>query len=81
MDAAIDDAHGIRGMGAVLLNERGELMIAVSKGFRGRFSVKAAETCAAALGLQVLQQSGFSSSQIILESDALSVINDLGSAN
>ncbi|KAM5564158.1 hypothetical protein ABKV19_018664 [Rosa sericea] len=80
VDAALGELHGVRGMGAVLRNERGDLMIAVSKGFRGRFGVKAAETYAAALGLQMLYQSGFHTSHLILESDALSIINDLGKA-
>ena len=77
VNAALDEMHGIRVMGAVLRNEMGELMIAVSKGLRGNFSVKTAEVYAAALGLQVMYQSGFHTFDIILKSDALSVISDL----
>ncbi|PRQ36215.1 putative ribonuclease H-like domain-containing protein [Rosa chinensis] len=43
----------------------------------GRFSVKATELYAAALGLQTIHQAGFTSPQIILEMDAQVVINEL----
>ncbi|KAM5559577.1 hypothetical protein ABKV19_020977 [Rosa sericea] len=77
MDGAVDDVLGLRGLGAVLHNENGDLMIAVSKGMRGGFFVKATELYAAVLGIQTIIQAGFQSTQIILEMDALGVVNDL----
>ncbi|KAM5568457.1 hypothetical protein ABKV19_016158 [Rosa sericea] len=56
-------------------------MIAVSKGMKGGFSVKATEPYAAVLGIRTIIQTGFQSTQIILEMDTLGVINDLNAAN
>ncbi|XP_062013715.1 uncharacterized protein LOC133730063 [Rosa rugosa] len=77
VDGAIDDLAGRRGLGAVLRNENGELMLAVSKGFMGGFGAKATKLYVAALGLQTISQAVFQNSQIILEMDALLAVNDL----
>lgn len=58
-DGAADLHAGLRGLGAMLRNEEGELLFAVSKGMSGHFSVKAAELYAAAMGLQARNSSGW----------------------
>ncbi|PRQ16242.1 putative ribonuclease H-like domain, reverse transcriptase zinc-binding domain-containing protein [Rosa chinensis] len=81
VDGAVNVVLGLRGLGAVLRNENGDLLIAVSKGMTGGFSVKATELYAAVLGFQTIIQAGFQSTQIILEMDALGVISDLNAAD
>ncbi|XP_062028900.1 uncharacterized protein LOC133744887 [Rosa rugosa] len=75
VDGALNFELGLRGLGAVLRNENGDLMLAVSKGMKGGFSVKATELYAAVLGFHTIIQAGFQSTAIILEMDALGVIN------
>ncbi|KAM5583165.1 hypothetical protein ABKV19_003194 [Rosa sericea] len=76
VDGAINNELGLWGLGAVLRNENGDLMLAVSKGMKGGFSVKLRNYIyAAVLGFQTIIQTGFQSTHIILEMDALGVIN------
>ncbi|PRQ40144.1 putative ribonuclease H-like domain, reverse transcriptase zinc-binding domain-containing protein [Rosa chinensis] len=76
VDGAVDLKAGLSGLGAMLRNDRGEMMLAVSKGMQGRFTPKATELFAAILGLQACIEAGFQSS-LMLEMDALEVIRDL----
>ncbi|XP_062013963.1 uncharacterized protein LOC133730375 [Rosa rugosa] len=59
VDGAIDDERGVRGLDVVLRNELGNVLLAVSKELQGRFNPKVTEIYAAALGLQVIYNSGF----------------------
>ncbi|XP_062005750.1 uncharacterized protein LOC133722914 [Rosa rugosa] len=77
VDGAVDLKADLRNLGAVLRNDRGEMMLAVSKGMQGRFTPKATELFAAILGLQACIETGFQSSSLMLEMDALEVIRDL----
>lgn len=81
VDGAVNLYNGTRGLGAVLRNERGDLLLAVCKGMFGHFSPKATEIYAAALGLQAIFHVGFHLDNIILEMDAQTVVHDLLSIN
>ncbi|KAK9937096.1 hypothetical protein M0R45_013912 [Rubus argutus] len=81
VDGAVNLHNGTRGLGAVLRNERGELLLAVCKGMFGHFSRKATEIYVAALGLQAIFYVGFHLDNIILEMDAQTVVHDLLSTN
>lgn len=73
----MDFHRGLCGLGVVLRNERGELLLAISKGIHGHFSVKATEVYAAIMGLQALYNAGFHLDHIILEMDAQAIVYDL----
>lgn len=60
---------GLRGLGVVFRNKRGELLLVVSKGIHGHFSATT-KIYVVAMGLHVLYHAGFYSENIILEMDA-----------
>ncbi|BFG25763.1 hypothetical protein CerSpe_120370 [Prunus speciosa] len=77
VDGAVNLLFGFRGLGVVIRDNMGDLMMAGYKGIHGMFSPKATELYAAILGLQIARQLGHLS--VILEMDAKEIIMNLQS--
>ncbi|KAL6275838.1 hypothetical protein ACE6H2_019439 [Prunus campanulata] len=77
VDGAVNLLFGFRGLGVVIRDNMGDLMMVAYKGLHGMFSPKATELYAAILGLQIARQLGHFS--VILEMDAKEIIMNLQS--
>ncbi|KAI5321743.1 hypothetical protein L3X38_030814 [Prunus dulcis] len=75
VDAAVNLLIGFRGLGVVIRDSMGDLMLAAYKGLHGMFSPKATELYATIMGLQIASQIGHC--YVILEMDAKEIIMNL----
>ncbi|CAB4277801.1 unnamed protein product [Prunus armeniaca] len=75
VDGAVNLLFGFRGLGVVIRDSMGDLMLVAYKGLHGTFSPKATELYEAILGLQIASQMGHP--YVILEIDAKEIIMNL----
>ncbi|KAI5337026.1 hypothetical protein L3X38_016295 [Prunus dulcis] len=75
VDAAYIPDTGVGGIGAVIRNEKGEVMVATALPLHTATSPKHAEIMAPQFGLNFAWDAGFSS--ILVESDSQAVVNNL----
>ncbi|XP_034207191.1 uncharacterized protein LOC117621041 [Prunus dulcis] len=75
VDAAYIPDMGVGGIGAVIRNEKGEVMVATALPLHTATSPKHAEIMALQFGLNFAWDAGFSS--ILVESDSQAVVNNL----
>ncbi|CAL9005911.1 unnamed protein product, partial [Prunus brigantina] len=75
VDGAVNLLIGFRGLGVIIRDSMGDLMLDVYKGLHDMFSFKATELYAAIMGLQIASQMGHRS--VILEMDAKEIIMNL----
>ncbi|ONI02531.1 hypothetical protein PRUPE_6G204400 [Prunus persica] len=75
VDGAVNLLIGFRGLGIVIRDSMGDLLLAAYKGLHGMFSPKATKLYAAIMRLQIASQMGHRS--VILEMDAKEIIMNL----